>query len=483
MAIKIYNSLTRKKEEFVPIKKGRVGIYGCGPTVYDEPHLGHARSAYAFEVLRNYFAYKGYKVTFVRNITDVDDKIIDKARGELAKAGAGETGDLKAAAREVAEKYLRRYYEDMDALGIKRGDHEPKATEYIEKMIGVIDRLIERGAAYASGGDVYFDVSKFKTYGTLSGQSAENMKLGARIKQGENKEDPLDFALWKSAKPEEPSWKSPWGEGRPGWHIECSTMSMDLLGENFDIHGGGLDLIFPHHENEIAQSESSTGKRFANYWIHNGLLTINQEKMAKSLGNFISIKDILDKYHPEVLKLFFLSGHYRSPLDFTYEKMDETKKARERFFILFDKIDRLKAGSPKAKAPAGKAMANIEGLEGKFDEAMEDDFNTSLALGYLYEIVNSANKMIDSKKASPGDLSKVKSTLLELGGIFGLFGDKEEFKKRGSVEDDIKTKIDERNDARKRGDYKAADDIRNELLKEGILLEDTKEGTVWRRKV
>ncbi|MFH1753766.1 MAG: cysteine--tRNA ligase, partial [Candidatus Omnitrophota bacterium] len=314
MAIKIYNSLTRKKEEFVPLKKGKVGIYGCGPTVYDEPHIGHARSAYTFDVIKNFFEYRGYKVKLVRNVTDVDDKIIDKARGDLAK-NPNAKSDLITAAKEIATKYLGRYYEDMDALGIRRADFEPKATEYIGKMVKMIERLIEKGFAYAQGGDVYFDVNKFNGYGSLSGQSADNMKLGARVHPGEKKRDPMDFALWKSAKPEEPAWESPWGMGRSGWHIECSTMSMDLLGENFDIHAGGLDLIFPHHENEIAQSECYSGKRFANYWIHNGLLTIDSEKMAKSLGNFISIKDILDRYHPEILKLFFLSGHYRSPVD------------------------------------------------------------------------------------------------------------------------------------------------------------------------
>ncbi|MEE8359883.1 MAG: cysteine--tRNA ligase, partial [Candidatus Omnitrophota bacterium] len=390
MAIKIYNSLTRKKEEFVPIKKSKVGIYGCGPTVYDEPHIGHARSAYTFDVIKNYLEYRGYKVRFVRNITDIDDKIIDKARGELKKSLDAKV-DLKSAVKEIAMKYLNRYYEDMDTLGIKRADFEPKATEYIGKMIKVIKRLIEKGSAYAQGGDVYFAINKFSSYGSLSGQSLDKMQLGARVHPGENKRDPLDFALWKSAKPEEPAWKSPWGMGRPGWHIECSTMSMDILGENFDIHGGGLDLIFPHHENEIAQSESYSGKRFANYWIHNGLLTIKSEKMAKSLGNFISIKDILDKHHPEVLKFFLLSGHYHSPIDFTYAKMDEAKAARERFYILFDKIERVESLKALDGARGEEGLRKIDDLKAKFEEAMDDDFNTSLALGYLYEIVSLAN--------------------------------------------------------------------------------------------
>ncbi len=470
MSIKIYNTLARTKQEFTPIKKGRVGIYACGPTVYDEPHIGHARSGYIFDVIRNYLVFRGYKVKLVKNITDIDDKIIEKARAE--------GGDLKASTKRIAQKYLKRYYEDMDALGIGRADLEPKATSYIKKMIRLISVLIEKGYAYASKGDVYFEVKKFSKYGMLSGQDMAKIASNARIHSGQEKRDAADFALWKSAKKDEPSWRSPWGMGRPGWHIECSTMSQDILGSNFDIHGGGLDLVFPHHENEIAQSEASSGTHFANYWIHHGLLTIGSEKMAKSLGNFISIKDILKKYHPEVLKLFFLSGHYRSPLDFTHEKMEESKRSRERFYILFDRIERAKIQKKKSKA-----SGEIERLKARFLDAMDDDFNTPLALGFLHEIVNYANKALDDNAGDINVSLYAKETLFKLGGIYGLFRDKREFSKRAQPEERIRLLIDQRNEARKNHDYKRSDEIRNELDKEGIILEDSKEGTTWRRKV
>lgn len=478
MAISIYNSLTRKKEKFTPIKNGRIGIYVCGPTVYDEPHIGHARSSYIFDVVRNYFSFKGYKVKFVKNITDVDDKIIEKARTESGSQTDDDFKDLKSAAAKIAKRYLKLYYDEMDRLGIKRADFEPRATQYIQKMIRVAAGLIDKDFAYASDGDVYFDVRKFKGYGKLSGQSLDNMEAGARVHPGENKRYPLDFALWKSAKEDEPSWESPWGHGRPGWHIECSCMSMDILGANFDIHGGGLDLIFPHHENEIAQSECYNGRDFANYWMHNGLLTINGEKMAKSLGNFISIKDILKRYSPEALKLFFLSGHYRSPIDFTYDKMEEAKKARERFYMLSDRIDL--AGKPAQKRPG---ISEIESRRVKFEEAMDDDFNTPLALGHLHEMVNTVNRMLDDNACDKGFLSYSKDTILNLGGIFGLFKDRREFTRRKALEDDIREAIEERNRARKRGDYETADRVRRELYDKGFVLEDTKEKTLWRRRI
>ncbi|MCM8781953.1 MAG: cysteine--tRNA ligase, partial [Candidatus Omnitrophica bacterium] len=322
--MKIYNSLTRQKEKFVPLKKGCVGMYVCGPTVYDEPHIGHLRSAYIFDVIRRYLVYKGYKVTFVRNVTDVDDKIIVKAKEEYP------ADDINESVKKVSCKYLEFYHNAMDLFGIMQPDKEPRATEYIEKMKQFIKELIDRGVAYQTGGDVYFDISKTKDYGKLSNQKLEAMEVGARATCGEGKKDPLDFALWKSAKEGEPCWDSPWGKGRPGWHIECSVMSSDILGDEFDIHGGGIDLIFPHHENEIAQSECA-GKRFARYWIHNGLLTINGQKMAKSLGNFVTVKDFISKYHDvDFLKLFFLSAHYSHPIDFSDERIEEAKKNKER---------------------------------------------------------------------------------------------------------------------------------------------------------
>ena len=337
--MKIYNSLTRRKEEFVPLKKGEARIYVCGPTVYDEPHIGHGRSAYIFDVIRRYLVYRGYKVKFVRNVTDVDDKIIEKARSENRKTRRTENRDLREAVKEVSKKYLDAYHEDMAALGIAKPDKEPKATGYVPKMIKFIEDLIQKGRAYAADGDVYFDIKSSKGYGKLSNQSIDKMEIGARIAPGEKKRGGLDFALWKAAKEGEPYWESPWGRGRPGWHIECSAMSSDTLGDEFDIHGGGLDLIFPHHENEIAQSEGA-GKPFARYWMHNGLLTIRAGKMAKSTGNFITIKDFLSRYHdPDYLKLFFLGAHYRSPIDYTDDKIGEAKKAKNRFVILLKKID------------------------------------------------------------------------------------------------------------------------------------------------
>ena len=472
--MKIYNSLTRKKEDFLPIKEGHVGMYVCGPTVYDAPHIGHARSAYIFDVVRRYLEYKGYKVKFVRNVTDVDDKIIDKAK---KSPGSQEPGaSLVEATREISKKYLDAYHEDMDILGIQRPDSEPKATEYIEKMTKFIALLIERGAAYEAGGDVYFDIKRAKEYGKLSNQNLEKMEVGARISPGEKKRDSLDFALWKQAKVDEPSWPSPWGQGRPGWHIECSAMSSDILGDEFDIHGGGIDLIFPHHENEIAQSEGA-GKKFARYWIHNGLLTINSEKMAKSLGNFISIKDFLATYKdPDYLKLLFLNTHYKHPVDYTKEKIEEMKAQKDRFTILLKKIGEILKGYNIETKP-------LSGVE-KFEEAMDDDFNTPLALASLFDSVTFANKRIHGRNSFSEEEKKLifetRSNLLTLSRVLGLNLDRD---MSGSVDNNnIKKLIDERNTARKAKDFKRSDEIRKKLTDMNIILEDTKEGTEWRIK-
>ncbi len=474
--MKIYNSLTRRKEDFLPVSEGKVGMYVCGPTVYDAPHIGHARSAYIFDVIRRYLEYKGYGVKFVRNVTDVDDKIIEKARK------AAQVTSLVELTREISKKYLDAYHDDMDLLGIRSPDVEPKATEYIPKMIKFIELLIERGAAYAASGDVYFDIKKAKYYGKLSNQNLEKMEVGARIAPGEKKRDPLDFTLWKTAKEGEPSWPSPWGEGRPGWHIECSVMSSDILGGEFDIHGGGIDLIFPHHENEIAQSEGA-GKRFARYWIHNGLLTINSDKMAKSLGNFISIKDFIAKHKdPDYMKLFFLSAHYSSPIDYTEEKILEAKKEKERFMILFKEFNKiLKEYKP---ASAGCVPKDFEGFNTKFEEAMDDDFNTPLALASLFEAVTFANKRIYGRSAFEKEekeaLHAMRAALTAFSGIFGLsFSEK--------ISEDIDREyvvklIAERNAARKVKDFKKSDEIRKKLSDMNIILEDTKEGTEWRVK-
>jgi cysteinyl-tRNA synthetase len=419
--VKVYNSLTRKKEELVTIEKDRVGMYVCGPTVYDEPHIGHARSAYIFDVIRRYLKHKGYQVKFVRNVTDVDDKIINKAKEAISHQPSAIS--LVDAAKEIAKKYLDSYHRDMDLLGIGHPDREPKATEYIPKMIRFIENLIELEAAYAADGDVYFDIKKAKDYGKLSNQNIEKMETGARISPGEKKRDGLDFALWKRVKEGEPSWDSPWGKGRPGWHIECSVMSSDILGDEFDIHGGGIDLIFPHHENEVAQSEGA-GKAFARYWIHNGLLTINSEKMAKSLGNFISIQDFMKKYKDsDYLKLLFLNTHYRHPVDYTVEKIGEMKAQKERFTILFDKIDRVAKTNPGLRG-ATTRLAAADEFKKKFEDAMDDDFNTPLALASLFDIVTSANKLMQDKddftRPEIEELLAIKKLIADLGAVLAL---------------------------------------------------------------
>ncbi len=460
--MKIYNTLTRKKEDFQP-KKNRVSMYVCGPTVYDDPHIGHVRSAYVFDVVRRYFEYKKYKVTFVRNVTDVDDKIINKAREEFK----GE--DLNNAAKKVSDRYLRSYHRYMDALGIKRPDKEPRATDYIDKMKKFIALLIRRGVAYESDGDVYFDIKKAKDYGKLSNQSLEMLESGARVSPEENKKDPLDFALWKKAKEGEPSWPSPWGAGRPGWHIECSVMSSDILGDEFDIHGGGIDLIFPHHENEIAQSEGA-GKKFARFWIHNGLLTINKEKMAKSLGNFVTVEETLGKYPADVLKLLFLQTHYSHPVDFSWERMEEAKRAKERFDIVLGKLNAVKGEGLRVK----KRSVDIEGFHKRFEAAMDDDFNTAEALATLFDIVSFINKQ-------DKDSIQARDILLEFGNVLGLF-EKKEKKVTKIPEKEIKRLIDLRNKARKDRDFKTADKIRKDLDEAGIVLEDTKGDTSWRLK-
>jgi len=502
--LKIYNSLTRKKEEFRPPKRGKVGIYACGPTVYDEPHIGHARSAYIFDVIVRYlrFRFSENKIIFVRNVTDIDDKIIDRARREPG------SGELNGKVKLIAEKYLARYHEDMDALGLDKPDIEPKATETIKDMIVFIKTLIRREYAYESSGNVYFDVRKFKEYGSLSGQSLERMLEGARVAVDKQKKDPLDFALWKASEKDEPYWKSPWSNGRPGWHIECSVMSTKYLKKDFLIHGGGLDLIFPHHENEIAQTVCA-GRKSADYWIHNGLLTINGQKMSKSLGNFVSIKAILKKYHPEVLKLFFLLGHYRSPIDFTYEKMDNIAQAREAFYKLFNRIDNTISNSrpPIAYDDAELAprIKKPDEYRKLFIEAMDDDFNMSAASGYFYMIKSNINRMIDDNRWNEKILIESKDLLRTLGEIFGLFKDKDEFNKRkvlrielaenikiqdycnlnvkNQEDKEIVDLIKKREEARINKDYKTADEIRNRLLQQGIIIEDTKDGPACRRKV
>lgn len=466
MPIFIYNSLTRKKEEFLPLNHPKVNIYTCGVTVYDDSHIGHARSLYIFDLIRRYLKYRGFDVKFARNITDVDDKIINRAN------------ELKVDWQELVKKYIGRYYEDLEALGIEKGDFEPRATANIADMVSYIQRLMDKGYAYEAGGDVYFNVRKFPEYGKLSGQSIDQMETGVRIGPSDLKRDPLDFALWKKSKEGEPFWESPWSRGRPGWHVECSVMSQKFLKtDTLDIHAGGRDLIFPHHENEIAQAEALTGKQFAKYWIHHGLLTINGQKMSKSSGNFVTIKDFIAGCHnPELLKFFFLSAHYAHPMDYSGAKIEEARQALERISIFMDKAGKkLLAVSFQ---PSAKEIREIDEIKDGFFKAMDDDFNTPQALACVFELVTLANRNIDKADFvfSAGD--RLKEMLEILGITFKAV-------KIGAriSEDKIKSRIQDRINAKKSKDYALADKIRKELEEKSVILEDTKDGTTWRRRL
>ncbi len=438
-----------------------VNIYTCGVTVYDESHIGHARSLYTFDVIRRYLAYRGFKVNFVRNITDIDDKIINRAN------------ETKTDWKELVARYIGSYYDDIESLGIAKADVEPRATENIADMLTYIHGLIEKGYAYQAGGNVYFNVRKFSGYGKLSGQSVDEMYDGVRKEVGEGKRDPLDFALWKASKPGEPSWESPWGPGRPGWHIECSVMSRKYLkAETLDIHAGGRDLIFPHHENETAQAEALTGKPFAKYWIHHGLLTINAQKMSKSLGNFVTIKDFMKLYkNADILKLFFLSTHYSHPIDYNAEKVEETRQALERIGIFFHRL----------KGCTASVQGNVHEVEkskADFLQAMDDNFNTPQALASMFDLVTLANKHIDD----PAFLAAAGGVLKEMLGVFGIT--LQSPVADGLDDAGIEKLIALRNQARKDKNYAESDRIRREFDAQGIILEDTKDGrTTWRRKL
>ena len=500
MTFRVYNTLTQKKEEFQPLTQGKVGIYVCGPTVYDSAHLGHARAAVVFDVIVRYLRHRGLKVTYVRNITDVDDKIIKRAQEE----GTG--------SRDISQKYAQEYEEDMAALGVRPPDAAPRVTDHIPEIQMLIQKILDRDRAYVVEGDVYFRIEAFPEYGKLSNREKEMMIAGARVDVDPRKRSPMDFALWKAAKPGEPFWPSPWGDGRPGWHIECSAMSMKYLGETFDIHGGGKDLIFPHHENEIAQSEGATGKPFARYWLHNGFININAEKMSKSLGNFLTVREMIKRYHPEVIRHFLLSAHYRSPLDFTEEALAESGKALERFYTAmreakkeFQVQSSLRAvgpHGPEAKfkvqnetnppgVPASQRPSNI--LIDQFISAMDDDFNSALAIGHVYEAIREINKLLtnaDKPSTVSDQLSSVIDQVNQISGVLGIFGldpDRylEQRKMTKVVSKDIDTEeierlIAERVKARKARDFAAADRIRDELKAKGIVLEDTPQGTIWK---
>lgn len=493
--MKIYNTFTGKKEDFVPLIPDKVNIYVCGVTVYDYCHVGHARSAIVFDVLRRYLKYKGGDVKYVRNFTDIDDKIINRARQENITWDA------------VARKYTEEYYKDMDRLGVARADVEPKATEHIKEIINIVKGLIDRGYAYEIDGSVYFSVNKFPRYGKLSKRNLEEMLAGARVEVDERKKNPLDFALWKSSKEDEPSWESPWGAGRPGWHIECTAMSIKHLGESFDIHGGGADLIFPHHENEIAQSEAFTGKPFAKYWVHNGFITIDKEKMSKSLGNFFTLKEVLDEFDPEVTRFFLLSTHYRSPIEFSDEQLREAERSIDRYYTTVVRINDFLGTfiastslekKERVKKESSDARKYFEGLilsfKEKFEGAMDDDLNTALALGHIFELIRATNKFLDSKPSGLDArelLLKTKALLFETGNILNIFSRAPDewyrslmkIRDIGLSEKDILEKIKERQDARQRKDWHTADVIRKELEEKGIILEDKKDRTDWKVKV
>jgi cysteinyl-tRNA synthetase len=485
--LSIYNTLTGKKEPFQSLQQKTVRMYVCGVTVYDYCHIGHARSALVFDVIRRYLEFSGYQVEFVKNFTDVDDKIIKRANERSVSCDA------------ITAEFIEAYYQDMGKLGIRRATNEPKATEHMAEIIKLVEMLIQKGFAYPVDGDVYFQVEKYQPYGRLSKRKLEDLQAGARVEVDARKRHPMDFALWKSSKPGEPSWESPWGPGRPGWHIECSAMSMKHLGETFDIHGGGMDLIFPHHENEIAQSCGATGKEFARYWVHNGFVQINQEKMSKSLGNFFTIREIFEKSNwpeaetGEMLRYFLLGTHYRSPLDFSDQSLLEAKNAVNGFYDLFTRLREVEDRTTSET----ELVPTIDRAQEAFRQAMDDDFNTPVAIAVLQKLRSDVNKFLEQGLSSKGR-RRTREVFRLLGGVLGLFqSDNWQFKlaftpESGSlsisgsaprlVNEEIEGKLVERNEARKQKDFKKADEIRRLLASHGIVIEDKPDGTSrWKR--
>ena len=463
--LKLYNSLTNTKEVFTPIEPGKVRMYVCGMTVYDYCHLGHARVMVVFDVLARYLRMKGFDVTYVRNITDIDDKIIRRA------------AELGIPFQELTERFIQAMHEDERALGCLPPDEEPRATESIEAIIDMIQRLIDKGYAYVGdNGDVYYAVGKFKGYGKLSGKKPEELRAGARVEVNESKRDPLDFVLWKRAKPGEPAWDSPWGPGRPGWHIECSAMSTTCLGAHFDIHGGGADLQFPHHENEIAQSEGATGDHFVNYWIHAGFVRVDKEKMSKSLGNFFTIREILKQFPGEVVRFFILTSHYRSPLDYSTESLEKARAGLTRLYTAL-------RGLPLAEETEPKGLEGNPWVE-RFQEAMDDDLNTPEALAVMFELAKEINRL---REKDPKEAVRLGAILKSLGNTLGLLTQEPEDFLKGNAEGELSVTeiehlIQQRNQARENRDWKTADRIRDQLKAQGITLEDTPQGTLWRRE-
>ncbi|NLN48793.1 MAG: cysteine--tRNA ligase [Clostridiales bacterium] len=463
--MKVFNTMTRKKEELIPLNPGEIKMYSCGPTVYNYFHIGNARPFIIFDILRRYLEYRGYKVTFVQNFTDVDDKIIKKAKEE------------NKTEKEIADIYIGEYMKDAEGLIIRKADYHPRVTEHIPEIINLIKRIEDNGLTYTVNGNVYYNTKKFSDYGKLSKQNIDELEAGARVDVGDEKQNPMDFVLWKSQKPGEPAWESPWGLGRPGWHIECSAMSMKYLGETMDIHSGGQDLIFPHHENEIAQSEGATGKPFANYWMHNGFINIDNEKMSKSLGNFFTVREISRQYDLEVVRFFMISSHYRSPINFSKELLDSIKNSLERLYIAKKNLLYLLEKAQDEDGNEAEKNLRIKLLKHKdrFIEAMDDDLNTADAVSSIFDLVRDINSEINGNTSKETVLYAY-NLYMELASVLGLLNKEEE-----DIDDNIEILIAERQKAREEKNWALADKIREDLNSKGIILEDTPSGVKWRR--
>ena len=464
--MKVFNTLTRKKEEFIPLEPGKIKMYVCGPTVYNFFHIGNGRTFIVFDTIRRYFEYRGYKVDFIQNFTDIDDKMINRANEE------GTT------VKEIGDKYICEYYQDADGLNIKRATVNPRATEYITDIVEFVKGLVDKGFAYAVDGDVYFRTKKFETYGQLVGQNLDDLQAGARINVDERKEDPMDFAIWKAQKPGEPAWESPWGLGRPGWHIECSCMAKKLLGDTIDIHAGGMDLTFPHHENEIAQSEALTGKKFANYWMHAAFLNVNNQKMSKSLNNFLTARDALKEYDADVIRFLMLSGHYRIQLNFSTELLDSAKASVERLYNAIGNLESL-IGEVKLEAMTEeekKYLENLDSYRQRYIEKMDDDFNTADAISVLFDLARDINTNV-TINSSKELCQKALDIIRELGMPLGIL----QKTTKVNLEEEVEALIQARQDARKNRDFALADKIRDDLKARGIILEDTPQGVRWKK--
>ncbi len=465
--MKVYNTLTRKKEELVPITPGEIKMYACGPTVYNYIHIGNARPLCIFDILRRYLEYRGYKVTFVQNFTDIDDKIIRRANEEHVDFS------------EISERYIKEFWTDADGLNVRHATVNPKATENIDAIIHIISTLIEKGYAYEAQGDVYFSTEKFKDYGKLSHQPLEDLEVGARIMVGEVKREPMDFAVWKAAKPGEPAWDSPWGKGRPGWHIECSAMNWRYLGDTIDIHCGGQDLIFPHHENEIAQSECFTGKPFAHYWMHNGYINVDNVKMSKSLGNFFTVRDVAEKYGYEPIRYLLISAQYRSPINYSTDIIEQCISALNRLYTCRDSLDFELKNASDAEHDGDRAIIDGFGkYREQFIDAMDDDLNTADAIASIFELVRDINTNVVGKTPSKALVEGAISVFDELTGVLGLVYNR----KTETLDSDIEALIEARTNARKEKNWAEADRIRDQLKEMGIVLEDTAQGVKWHRE-